>query len=119
MTKKKLFLIILNNIVYHTFFVSPMSFNKENLNQKFLEGYAKKEYHPKTAQNYFMSLPHFYSFSLTEKPGITVSNKKLNSLRDKVSRKSSAFRQNLRQTTLRRDGRRFLRHDNFRSNKTV
>ena len=86
MTKKNLFLIILNNIVYHTFFVSPMSFNKENLNQKFLEGYAKKEYHPKTAQNYFMSLRHFYSFSLTEKPGITVSNKKLNSLRDKVSR---------------------------------
>ena len=34
MTKKKLFLIILNNIVYHTFFVSPMSFNKENLSIK-------------------------------------------------------------------------------------
>ena len=87
MTKKILFLIILNNIVYHTFFVcESYELQKENLNQKFLEGYAKKEYHPKTAQNYFMSLRHFYSFSLTQKPGITVSNKKLNSLRDKVSR---------------------------------
>ena len=45
-----------------------MSFNKENFNQKFLEGYAKKEYHSKTTQNYFMSLRHFYSFALTEKP---------------------------------------------------
>ena len=45
-----------------------MSFNKENFNQKFLEGYAKKEYHSKTTQNCFMSLRHFYSFSLTEKP---------------------------------------------------
>ena len=41
-----------------------------------------------------MSLRHFYSFSLTEKPGITVPKKKLVSLRDKVSQWSSAFRQN-------------------------
>ena len=32
MTKKKLFLLILNNIVFYTFFfVSPMIFNKEKL----------------------------------------------------------------------------------------
>ena len=53
------------------------------------------------------------------KTGITVSKKKLISLRDKVSRWSSAFRQNLRQTTLGRDGRRLLRLDDSRSNKTV
>ena len=41
-----------------------------------------------------MSLRHFYSFSLTEQPGITVPKKKLVSLRDKVSQWSSAFRQN-------------------------
>ena len=41
-----------------------------------------------------MSLCHFCSFSFTEQPGITVSMEKLIFLRDKVSRWSSAFRQN-------------------------
>lgn len=41
-----------------------------------------------------MSLRHFCSFSFTEQPGITVSMEKLIFLRDKVSRWSSAFRQN-------------------------
>lgn len=69
-------------------------FDDHLINQKFLEGYAKKEYHPKTTQSYLMSLRHFYSFSLTEQAGITVSKEKVISLRDKVSRWSSAFRQN-------------------------
>ena len=69
-------------------------FNDHLINQKLLQGYSKKEYHPKTWQNYFMSLGHFYSFSLTEQPGITVSKQKLVSLRDKVSRWSSTSRQN-------------------------
>ena len=67
-------------------------FDDHLINQKFLEGYAKKEYHPKITQSYLMNLRHFYSFSLTEQPGITVPMKKLISLRDKVSRWSSAFR---------------------------
>ena len=69
-------------------------FDDHLINQKFLEGYAKKEYHPKTTQSYLMSLRHFYSFSLNEQAGITVSKEKVISLRDKVSRWSSAFRQN-------------------------
>ena len=69
-------------------------FDDHLINQKFLEGYAKKEYHPKTTQSYLMSLRHFYSFTLTEQAGVTVSKEKVISLRDKVSRWSSAFRQN-------------------------
>ena len=68
-------------------------FDDRLINQKFLEGYAKKEYHPKTTQSYLMSLRHFYAYSLTEQSGITVSKEKIISLRDKVSRWSSAFRQ--------------------------
>ena len=67
-------------------------FDDHLINQKSLEGYAKKEYHPKIMQSYLINLRHFYSFSLTEQPGITVPKKKLISLRDKVSRWSSAFR---------------------------
>ena len=50
-------------------------FDDHLINQKFLEDYAKKEYLPKTTENYLMSLRHFYSFSLPEKLGITVSKK--------------------------------------------
>lgn len=69
-------------------------FDDHLLNQKFLEDYAKKEYHPKTTQSYLMSLRHFYSYSLTEQAGLTISKEKVISLRDKVSRWSSSFRQN-------------------------
>ena len=57
------------------------------------KGYAKKEFHPKTTQSYLMSLRHFYAYSPTEQSGITVSKEKIISLRNKVSRRSSAFRQ--------------------------
>lgn len=50
-------------------------FDDHLINQKFLEDHAKKEYLPKTTENYLMSLRHFYSFSLPEKLGITVSKK--------------------------------------------
>ncbi|CAH3179409.1 unnamed protein product, partial [Porites lobata] len=64
------------------------------INQKFLEDYAKKEYHPKTTQSYLMSLRHFYSYSLTGQVGLTISKETVISLRDKVGRWSSSFRQN-------------------------
>ena len=69
-------------------------FDDRLINQKFLEDYAKKEYHPKTTQSYLMSLRHFYSYSLSEQTGLTISKEKVMSLRDKVGRWSSSFRQN-------------------------
>ena len=69
-------------------------FDDRLINQKFLEDYAKKEYHPKTTQSYRMSLRHFYSYSLTEQAGLTISKEKVIYLRDKVGRWSSSFRQN-------------------------
>ena len=37
-------------------------FNEQVINEKFLEGCAKREYHPKPTKAYLMSLLHFYSF---------------------------------------------------------
>ena len=68
-------------------------FDDRLINQKFLEDYAKKEYHPKTTQSYLMSLRHFYSYSLTGQVGLIISKEKVISLRDKVGRWSSSFRQ--------------------------
>lgn len=40
-------------------------YDSQVINDRFLEGHAKKNYHPKTTQSYLMSLRHFYAFSLT------------------------------------------------------
>ena len=47
-------------------------FNEQVINEKFLEGYAKREY-PKTTKAYLMSLHHFYSFCLSEDLGLSIS----------------------------------------------
>ena len=67
-------------------------FNKQVINKKFLEGYAKREYHPKTTKVYLMSLRHFYSFCLSEYLGLSISADRLLSLKEKVARWSSSLR---------------------------
>ena len=66
-------------------------FNEQVLNEKFLEGFAKKEYHPKTTKSYLMSLRHFYSFCLTEDLGINIPTAKILSLKEKMARWSSSL----------------------------
>ena len=65
-------------------------YDDQLINKKFLEGYAKKQYHPKT-QSYLMSLRHFYSFSLTTDLGESTTKEKVIALREKVARWSTSF----------------------------
>lgn len=67
-------------------------YDDQLINKKFLEGYAKKQYHPKTTQSYLMSLCHFYSFSLTTDLGESTTKEKVIALREKVARRSTSFR---------------------------
>ena len=67
-------------------------FNERIINEKFIEGFAKKEYYPKTTKSYLMSLRHFYSFCLSEAIGIEISKEKLLSLKEKLARWSTSFR---------------------------
>ena len=67
-------------------------FNEKVVNENFLEGFAKKEYHPKTTKSYLMSLRHFYSFCLTENLGMDISKEKILSLKEKVARWSTSLR---------------------------
>ena len=67
-------------------------FNEKVLNDKFLEGFAKKKYHPKTTKSYLMSLRHFYSFCLTGDFGINIPTERILSLKEKVGRWSSSLR---------------------------
>ena len=66
--------------------------NKRIINEKFIEGVAKKEYYPKTTKSYLMSLRYFYSFCLSEATGIEISKEKLLSLKEKLARWSTSFR---------------------------
>lgn len=67
-------------------------FNEQAIHEKFVEGYAKREYHPKTTKAYLMSLRHFYSFCLSKDLGLNISTERVLSLREKVARWSSALR---------------------------
>lgn len=66
-------------------------YDDQLINKKFLEGYAKKQYHHKTTQSYLMSLHHFYSFSLTTDLGESTTKEKVIALREKVARWSTSF----------------------------
>lgn len=67
-------------------------YDDQVINEKFLEGYAKKQYHPKTTQSYLMSLRHFYSFFLTTDLGESTTKEKVIVLKEKVARWSTSFR---------------------------
>ena len=67
-------------------------FDHQLINIRFLEGYAKTKYHPKTTQSYLMSLRHFYSFSLATESCESIPNEKIVGLKEKVTRWSSSFR---------------------------
>lgn len=67
-------------------------FNEQAIHEKFVEGYAKREYHPKTTKAYLMSLHHFYSFCLSKDLGLNISTERVLSLKEKVARWSSALR---------------------------
>ena len=67
-------------------------YDDQLINKKFLEGYAKEQYHPKTTQSYLMGLSHFYSFSLTTDLGESTTKEKVIALREKVARWSTSFR---------------------------
>ena len=67
-------------------------FNPTIINDKFLEGFAKHQYHPKTTKSYLMSLRHFYSFALSNDCGVNISKEQILSIKEKVTRWSSSFR---------------------------
>ena len=67
-------------------------YNDDAINEKFLEGFAKIKYHPKTIQSYLMSLRHFYGFSLTVVSDDGPSKERVIALKEKVMRWSSSFR---------------------------
>ena len=67
-------------------------YDHQVINEKFLELYAKRLYHPKTTQSYLMSLRHFYSFSLATDLGESTSKEKVIALKEKVARWSTSFR---------------------------
>ena len=67
-------------------------YDDQVINEKFLEGYAKKQYHPKTTQSYLMSLRHFYSFFLTTDLGESTTKEKVIVLKENVARWSTSFR---------------------------
>ena len=67
-------------------------FNPNIINDKFLEGHAKRNYHPKTTKSYLMSLRHFYSFALNNDCGVSISKEEILSVKEKVTRWSSSFR---------------------------
>ena len=67
-------------------------FNSNIINDKFLEGFAKHQYHPKTTKSYLTSLRHFYSFALSNDFGVNISKEQILSVKEKVTRWSSSFR---------------------------
>ncbi|PFX25826.1 hypothetical protein AWC38_SpisGene9516 [Stylophora pistillata] len=60
--------------------------------EKFLEEFAKREYHPKTTKSCLMSLRHFYSFCLSETLDIDISPERFLSLNEKVTRWPTSLR---------------------------
>ena len=62
------------------------------LKNKFV-AYAEEKYVPQTIKSYLMSLRHFYSYVLAEKPEeITTSNEVVTQLMEKVKRWSSSYK---------------------------
>lgn len=67
-------------------------YDDDLIDEKFLQGYAKKQYHPKTTQSNLMSLRHFYSFSLQTDNAEDIPKEKVFAMREKITRWSSSFR---------------------------
>jgi len=74
------------------------------LTKKFLEHYAKKEYHPKTTQSYLISLRHFYFYSLTGQVGLTISKETVIVFEKQGRPVVIIISPELRQTTMGKDG---------------
>ena len=61
------------------------------LNDKFVR-YAEQKYVPQTSKSYFMSLRHFYSYVLAEKPVIDATTELVTQMMEKVKRWSSSYK---------------------------
>ncbi|XP_027055160.1 uncharacterized protein LOC113682204 [Pocillopora damicornis] len=61
------------------------------LNDKFVK-YAEQKYVPQTIKSYFMSLRHFYSYVLAEKPVIDATTELVTQMIEKVKRWSSSYK---------------------------
>lgn len=66
-------------------------FDEKIINEKFLEEFAKKIYHPKTIKSYLMSLRHFYCFCMGRDIGVEIASEKLVHLKEKVTRWNSSL----------------------------
>ena len=67
-------------------------YDDDLIDEKFLQGYVKKQYHPKTTQSYLMSLRHFYSFSSQTDNAEDIPKENVFALRGKITRWSTSFR---------------------------
>jgi len=67
-------------------------FNSKIINNKFLEGFAKHQYHAKTTKSYLLSLRHFYSFALNNDSGVNLTKEQILSVKERVTRWSSSLR---------------------------
>jgi len=61
------------------------------LNDKFVK-YAEQKYVPQTIKSYLMSLRHFYSYVLAEKPGIDATTELVTQMKEKVKRWSLSYK---------------------------
>lgn len=61
------------------------------LNDKFVK-YAEQKYVPQTIKSYFMSLRHFYSYVLAEKPEIDATTELVTQMMEKIKRWSSSYK---------------------------
>ena len=84
-------------------------FNSNIINDKFLAGFAKHQYHPKTTKSYLMSLCHFYSFALSNYCAVNMSKEQILSVKENVTRWSASFSKRVLKTSLGKDGRRLAR----------
>ena len=66
-------------------------FNGSLLNDKFIK-YAEQKYVPQTIKSYLMSLRHFYSYVLAEKPVIDATTELVTQMMEKVKRWSSSYK---------------------------
>ena len=66
-------------------------FDGSLLNDKFIK-YAEQKYVPQTIKSYLMSLRHFYSYVLAEKPVIDATTELVTQMMEKVKRWSSSYK---------------------------
>ena len=66
-------------------------FDGSPLNDKFIK-YAEQKYVPQTIKSYLMSLRHFYSYVLAEKPVIDATTELVTQMMEKVKRWSSSYK---------------------------